>query len=276
MFILKKKYLILLQVFFCILILPNCSNNSKTVILKEAKDSQIFIKGQSLLKSNDYKNAAIEFDKIYLNYPFSSLAPRAEIMTAYSLFQDNQINEAIGKLDEFIEMNPTGEHTQYAQYLLAMSFYVQIPDPGRDPMLSEKALRYFKIITTKFPKTVYAKDAKFKIKFIKNSLAQNELLIGMFYLKNNSPSSSIKRFQAIIKNYQTTSVIPETLYRLCEAFLMLGLKEEAIKSSLVLNYNFPDNEWTNLSKNIIKDTPELDENKAFINSITDYIKKITN
>lgn len=276
MFILKKKYLILLQVFFCILILPNCSNNSKTVILKEAKDSQIFIKGQSFLKSNDYKKAAIEFDKIYLNYPFSSLAPRAEIMTAYSLFQDNQINEAIGKLDEFIEMNPTGEHTQYAQYLLAMSFYVQIPDPGRDPMLSEKALKYFKIITTKFPKTVYAKDAKFKIKFIKNSLAQNELLIGMFYLKNNSPASSIKRFQAIIKNYQTTSVIPETLYRLCEAFLMLGLKEEAIKSSLVLNYNFPDNEWTNLSKNIIKDTPELDENKAFINSITDYIKKITN
>ena len=276
MFILKKKYLILLQVFFCILILSNCSNNSKTVILKEAKDSQIFIKGQSLLKSNDYKNAAIEFDKIYLNYPFSSLAPRAEIMTAYSLFQDNQINEAIVKLVEFIEMNPTGEHTQYAQYLLAMSFYVQIPDPGRDPMLSEKALKYFKIITTKFPKTVYAKDAKFKIKFIKNSLAQNELLIGMFYLKNNSPASSIKRFQAIIKNYQTTSVIPETLYRLCEAFLMLGLKEEAIKSSLVLNYNFPDNEWTNLSKNIIKDTPELDENKAFINSITDYIKKITN
>ena len=266
----------LLQVFFCILILSNCSNNSKTVILKEAKDSQIFIKGQSFLKSNDYKKAAIEFDKIYLNYPFSSLAPKAEIMTAYSLFQDNQINEAIGKLDEFIEMNPTGEHTQYAQYLLAMSFYVQIPDPGKDPMLSEKALKYFKLITTKFPNSVYAKDAKFKINYIKNSLAQNELLIGMFYLKNNSPASSIKRFQAIIKNYQTTSVIPETLYRLCEAFLMLGLKEEAIKSSSLLSYNFPDNEWTKLSKNIIKDTKELNENEGFINSITDYIKKITN
>ena len=85
----------LLQVFFCILLLPNCSNNSKTVILKETKDTQIFIKGQSFLKSNDYKKAAIEFDKIYLNYPFSSLAPRAEIMTAYSLFQDNQINDQL-------------------------------------------------------------------------------------------------------------------------------------------------------------------------------------
>ena len=276
MFILKKKYLQLLQVFFCILLLPNCSNNGKPVVLKETKDSQLFIKGQSFLKSNDYKKAAIEFDKIYLNYPFSSLAPRAEIMTAYSLFQDNQINEAIVKLNEFIEMNPIGEHTKYAQYLLAMSYYIQIPDAGRDPMLSEKALKHFKIVTTKFPNSVYAKDAKFKINYIKNSLAQNELLIGMFYLKNNSPASSIKRFQAIIKNYQTTSVIPETLYRLCEAFLILGLKEEAIKSSLLLSYNFPDNEWTNLSKNIIKDTSELDENEGFINSITDYIKKITN
>ena len=276
MFILKKKYLILLQVFFCILILPNCSNNSKTVILEEKKDSQIFTKGQSFLKSNDYKKAAIEFDKIYLNYPFSSLAPRAEIMTAYSLFQDNQINEAIVKLNEFIEMNPIGEHTKYAQYLLAMSYYVQIPDAGRDPMLSEKALKHFKIVTTKFPNSVYAKDAKFKINYIKNSLAQNELLIGMFYLKNNSPASSIKKFQGIIKNYQTTSVIPETLYRLCEAFLMLGLKEEAIKSSLLLRYNFPDNEWTNLSKNIINDTSKLDENDGFINSITNYIKTITN
>ena len=276
MFILKKKYIKLLQVFFCILLLPNCSNNSKSIVLKETKDSQLFIKGQSFLKSNDYKKAAIEFDKIYLNYPFSSLAPRAEIMTAYSLFQDNQINEAIVKLEEFIEMNPTGELTQYAQYLLAMSYYVQIPDAGRDPMLSEKALKNFRIITTKFPNTVYAKDAKFKINYIKNSLAQNVLLIGMFYLKNNSPASSIKRFQAIIKNYQTTSVIPETLYRLCEAFLMLGLKEEAIKSSSLLSYNFPDNEWTILSKNIIKNTSELDENEGFINSITDYIKKITN
>ena len=146
------------------------------------------------------------------------------------------------------------------------------------PMIKDgvKALKYFKIVITKFPNSVYAKDAKLKINYIKNSLAQNELLIGMFYLKNNSPASSIKRFQAIIKNYQTTSVIPETLYRLCEAFLRLGLKEEAIKSSSLLSYNFPDNEWTNLSKNIIKDTSELDENEGFINSITDYIKKITN
>jgi outer membrane protein assembly factor BamD len=276
MFISIQKNLTLLQVLFIIISLSNCSNNTKNIILKETTDTKTFKKGQYFLKDNDYKKAAIEFDKIYLNYPFSSLAPKAEIMTAYSLFQDNQINKAIKKLEEFIEMNPTGKQTEYAQYLLAMSYYVQISDTGRDSRLSKKALEYFQIILTKSPNSVYAKDAKFKINFIKNSLAQNELMIGIFYLKNNSPASSIKRFQSIIKNYQTTSVIPETLYRLCEAFLMLGLKEEAIKSSSILSYNFPQNDWTKLSKNIIRGSSEFDNNESFINTITNYIKKITN
>jgi len=276
MFILKKYYLILFQALFIIISLSSCSNNSKTIILNEPTDTNIFNKGKSFLKDNNYKKAAIEFDKIYLNYPFSSLAPKAEIMTAYSLFQDNQIDKAIEKLKEFIDLNPTGEQTQYAQYLLAMSYYVQVSDIGRDSQLSEKALKYFDILVTKFPYSPYAKDAKFKIKYIKDSLAQNELIIGIFYLRNNSPASSIKRFQAILKKYQTTSVIPETLYRLCEAFLILGLKEEAFKSSSLLSYNFPQNEWTKLSKKIIKDTSKLDDSEGFINSINNYIKKITN
>ena len=73
----------LLQVFFCILLLRNCINNSKTVILKETKDTQIYINEQSFLKSNDYKKAAIECDRIYWNYHLSSLTPRAEILTDY-------------------------------------------------------------------------------------------------------------------------------------------------------------------------------------------------
>ena len=195
-------------------------------------------------------------------------------MTAYSLFQNNEIKKAIGKLEEFIDMNPSGELSEYAQYLLAMSYYIQVSNEGRDPRLSQKALKYFQIITTKYPNSEYAKSAKLKIEYINNSLAQNELIIGIFYLENNSPVSSIKRFKAIIQNYQNTAVIPETLYRLCEAFLMIGLKEEAIKSSSLLSYNFPKNEWSRLSKEILKDTSKLESNKGFLNSITNYMKKM--
>ena len=158
--------------------------------------------------------------------------------------------------------------------LIAFSYYIQVSNEGRDPSLSHKALKYFRIVTTKYPNSIYSKDAKLKIEYINNSLAQNELRIGIYYLNNNSPISSIKRFKSVIQKYQNTAVIPETLYRLCEAFLMIGLKQEAIKSSSLLNYNFPENEWTKLSKEILDDTGKIESNTGFVSSITNYMKKM--
>jgi outer membrane protein assembly factor BamD len=274
MFYVRKNYLITFQLLFIIFLSFTCSQNNKGIFLGDKSDINIYKSGLSYLQEDNYKEAAIEFDKLFLNYPFSSLASKAEIMTAYSLFQNNEIKKAIIKLEEFIDMNPSGKLSEYAQYLLAMSYYIQVSNQGRDPALSQKALKYFKIITTKYPNSVYAKDAKLKIEYINNSLAKNELMIGVFYLKNNSPVSSIKRFKSILENYQNTAVIPETLYRLCEAFLMIGLEEEAIKSSSLLNYNFPKNEWTKLSKEILIKSSEIESNEGFINSITNYIKNM--
>ena len=274
MYYVKKNYFITAKLFFILILSFNCSSNNENVVLEELSDTKIYRNGVFYLQEKEFKKAAVEFDKLYLNYPFSSLATKAEIMTAYSLFENNEIKKAISKLEEFIDMNPSGELSEYAQYLLAMSYYIQVSNEGRDPKLSQQALKYFKIITTKYPNSVYAKDAKLKIEYIKNSLAQNELIIGLFYLNNNLPASSIKRFKSIIENYQNTAVIPETLYRLCEAFLMLGLKKEAIKSSTLLNYNFPENEWTKLSKEILMKNQKLENNKGFLNSITNYMKKM--
>ena len=274
MFKFRKKIFITAQLLFILTLFFNCSNKSTNDIIEEVSDAKIYKNGLSYLKKNNYEKAAIEFDKLFINYPFSSLASNAEIMTAYSLFQNNEMKKAISKLEEFIELNPSGELSEYAQYLLAMSYYIQVSNEGRDPRLSQKALKYFQIIISKYPNSKYAKDARLKIEYINNSLAQNELLIGIYYLKNNSPISSIKRFKSIIQNYKNTAVIPETLYRLCEAFLMIGLKQEAIKSSSLLNYNFPENEWTKLSKEIVKNSSKLKKNNGLLNSINNYVKKI--
>lgn len=275
MFNFRKNYLIITQLFFILILLINCSNDNKNIILNEKSDIKIYRSGLLYLQDENFKKAAEEFDKVFLNYPFSTLASKAEIMTAYSLFQNNEIKKAINKLEDFIDMNPSGKQSEYAQYLLAMSYYIKVSNEGRDPRLSEKALKYFQIITIKYPNSSYAKDAKLKIQYINNSLAQNELMIGIFYLNNNSPISSIKRFKYIIQNYQTTAVIPETLYRLSEAFIMIGLKQEAIKSSSLLSYNFPNNDWTKLSKEILQNSSELQKDEGFLNSITDYIKKMS-
>ena len=270
----KKNYTISIKLLIFLILLISCSSKEKDSASVVLNDIQIYKTGLSSLENEDYKKAIIEFDNLSLNHPFSSLAKKSDIMTAYSLYQNNEIKKSISKLKIFIEMNPNDEFSDYAHYLLAMCYYIQVSNQGRDPSLSIKALNSFMLIITKYPNSKYAKDSKLKIQYIKNSLANNELDIGKFYLKKNAPASSIKRFKSILLNYQNTSSVPETLYRLTEAFLMIGLKKEAVKSDAVLKYNFPNSEWTNLSKSILSDSSSSDEKKSLTSSIKNYFVTI--
>ncbi len=270
-YIIKKNFIIL-QIFSITLALSNCTSINGKNNKPQLSDNEIYSKGLSSIEKGNFKKAASEFDEIFLNYPFSSLATKSEIMSAYSLFQNNELKKAILKLNKFIEMNPKGELSEYAHYLLAMCYYAQVSNEGRDQSLSIKALNSFKLINSKYPNSKYAKDSKLKIQFLKNSLAKNELNVGKFYLKKGAPASSIKRFKFVLQNYQNTSVVPETLYRLSEALLIVGLRDEAIKSSAILNYNFPKNNWTKLSKELFQKKSELYQNEDKKLSIINYLK----
>ena len=228
----------------------------------------------SLSLSGKHEKAAIAFDKLNLNHPYSKLSAKAQIMNAYSLYENNEIKKAIINLQSFLEMNPSGELSEYAQYLLAMCYYIQITNQERDPSLSQKGINYFKTLISKYPDGKYAKDAKLKIQYINNSLASNELSIGVFYLRKNSPLAAIKRFKFIIKNYKNTKVIPETLYRLCEALLMISLKEEARQSKELLVFNFPQNRWTKLSEKLFNSSNNIIEDEAMTTLLKNYIKTI--
>ena len=270
----RNNYIISIKLITILILLINCSSNKKDDETIISSDIETYKSGLSSLQDSNYIKAVKEFDKLYINHPFSSLAKKSEIMTAYSLYQNNEINKSISKLKTFNEMNPKDEFSDYAHYLLAMCYYIQISNQGRDPSLSLKALNSFKLITTKYPNSKYAKDSKLKIQFIKNSLAINELNIGKFYLKKNAPASSIKRFKTILQKYQNSSVIPETLYRLTEALLMMGLKKEAIKSNAILKYNFPNSEWSDLSKDILSNISSTSEKESFTSSIKNYFVTI--
>ena len=267
----KKCYLISIKSIIFLILLMSCSSSEKDNETLLLNDVETYQSGLSLLEKRDYKKAVDEFNNLSLNYPFSSLAKKSDIMTAYSLYENNEIKKAISKLENYIEMNPKDEFSDYAHYLLAMCYYIQVSSQGRDPSLSKKALNSFKLILTKYPNSKYAKDSRIKVEYIQNALAVNELNIGKFYLKKNAPASSIKRFKSILQNYQNTSVIPETLYRLTEALLMIGLKKEAVKSDAILRYNFPNNEWTNLSNSLLKNSSSSNRKEGLTNSIKNYL-----
>lgn len=263
------KYLFFL---ILILLLNSCSNKDKEISLPiQENDAEILKKALKFSEENKFKQGIIELDKLKDEHPYSNYSGQALIYNAYLNFELNNLEKTISILNDYLIMNPNGTFAVYAEYMKAMCYYVQISDPRRDGKFTKLSIKQFESLTKKFPNSKYSRDARLKLEYLKNYLANKEFEIGMFYLKKNAPSPAIKRFSFIIENYQSTSIIPQTLYRMYEAFLMLGLEENAKKTSILLKYNFPKNKW---SKELGDGEDTNIDNKGFYKSLIEDIKGI--
>lgn len=198
---------------------------------------------QDRLERRQYRLAAALFDEVERQHPYSVWATKAQLMAAYANYQDNKYDEAIVGLDRFIQLNPSNRDVSYAYYLKGLSYYEQITDVQRDAKLTELALNSLDEVVRRFPESIYARDARLKIDLTYDHLAGKEMEVGRFYLTRGHYVGAINRFRTVVDKYQTTSHVPEALHRLTEAYLSLGLTQEAAKTAAVLGHNFPGSQW---------------------------------
>jgi len=205
--------------------------------------STLYDEGVVLLEQKKYSKAADEFARIFYQNPSDSLSPQSELMQSYALFLAGNYDEAIDVLDVFIKLHPMNEDIAYAYYLKSLSYYMQISSVQLDQSRTLLAKENFEDVIKLFPYTKYAIDAALKIDLANDHLAGKEIDIGRYYLKRQNPIAAINRFQKVVTLYQTTSHLPEALYRLVESYLMLGLVDDAKKYAAVLGHNYPNSSW---------------------------------
>jgi outer membrane protein assembly factor BamD len=204
---------------------------------------EIYNQAMDQLMAGNYQIAAQSFDEVERQHPYSVWATKAQVMAAYAHYQDNAYDQAILAAKRFIDLHPGNPDVAYAHYLVALSYYEQISDVGRDQKITELALESLEIIVRRFPNTEYARDAKLKVDLARDHLAGKEMEVGRFYLKRGEHIAAINRFRTVVENFQTTTHVPEALHRLTEAYLALGVVEEAQTAAAVLGYNYPGSEW---------------------------------
>jgi outer membrane protein assembly factor BamD len=124
-----------------------------------------------------------------------------------------------------------------------MSYYNQIPDVTRDQERSERALLALQELVDRYPRSEYVPDAKQKIQIARDQLAGKEMEVGRFYLSKRNYTGAINRFRSVVAKYQTTRHVEEALQRLAEAYLAMGIVNEAQTAAAVLGHNFPDSVW---------------------------------
>ena len=212
-------------------------------VYQEAPVDELYSEGAQRLDQHEWADGINYFKEVERQHPYSEWSRRAILMQAYAHYEANQYDEAVADSNRFIDLYPGNPTAAYAYYLKAECYFEEIIDVGRDQAATEQALAGMREVLRRFPGSEYAVDAKLKVDMINDQLAGKEMTIGRWYLRQGVTLAAIGRFRTVIDKYQTTSHTPEALYRLVEAYLTLGLVDEAKRNAAVLGYNFPGDQW---------------------------------
>ena len=237
-------YLILKSIFLATLVfLAGCASSDIEEQVERPVD-ELYNEALASALAGDTKEAAPQFEEVERQHPYSSLAVQAQIMAAWAFYQENNYPQAVAALQRFIELNPADMRVEYAYYLIALSYYEQIVDVERDAEMTRLALTAFEELQRRFPDGIYGRDALLRIDLARSHLAGKEMAVGRYYLQSGHYGAALRRFEKVIEEHQTTNQVPEALFRMTEAYLALGLIDEAGRVGSVASYNFPDSIWT--------------------------------
>ena len=248
-----------------IITLAACAKNKDKDSIARLSQQQLvqnFENGVENLRRKKYKKAAAELAVIAHDHPYSSLAPRAQLLLAYAYYRRNKKVEALVEAESFVLAYPASPSLAYALYLKGLIYFQNIQHVERTQEDMKQAREAFEALQTKFPRSPYANDAKSKLNLIATQLVAHDMQNARFYLKHKKPLAAADLLIQILVEYPNTLYTAEVLYRLVEASLSLGMVEEALIWQDFLAVNYPNDTWADkASKRINKSsTPETNKN----------------
>lgn len=205
---------------------------------------EIYKRGEYELETSRRSSDSLRyFKEIERLYPYTEWSRRALIMQAFAHHRAREYEDSRAAAQRFLDTYPGDKDAPYAAYLLALSFYDQIDEVGRDQGLTFQALQHLRRVIEEYPDTDYARSAVLKFELAFDHLAAKEMEIGRYYLRRDHFTSAINRFRVVVEDFQTTTHTAEALHRLVEAYLSLGLTNEARTAGAILGHNFKSTEW---------------------------------
>lgn len=219
-----------------------CSSDDEVVYVERPVE-ELYNTAMDHFEAQDYKAAALAFEEVDRQHPYSVWATKSQLMVAYTKYLDDKYDDAIIALDRYIELHPGNKDTPYAYYLRAIAYYEQISDIERDQKMTALAQQSLQEVVQRYPESTYSRDARLKIDLTQDHLAGKEMAVGRFYLTRGEYLAAINRFRTVVEQFQTTTHVPEALHRLVESYLSLGITDEAQMAAAVLGHNYPASDW---------------------------------
>jgi outer membrane protein assembly factor BamD len=221
-----------------------CSLFDKDAMAPDEPADKLYNEGLYLLnQKKEPKEAAKKFEEVDRQHPYSEWARKSLIMSAYAYYESGAYDDCVNSARRYVTLHPGSPDAAYAQFLIGSSYFDQIPEISRDQARTEKAVESLEEVVRKYPNSEYAVAAKRKIEMARDQLAGKEMEVGRWALQRREYTGAINRFKVVVTRYQRTRHVEEALMRLTEAYMALGIVDEAQTSAAVLGHNFPESRW---------------------------------
>lgn len=266
----KKIFIIVLILFLSVL---NSCKSAREANIEKAKKiavSQVYLDGMEYLLNKNYSSARDYFEVIIDNATNTQYFPFAKLAYADALFFDISKGpiEALPEYQSFIVYFPKHSETPYAQFMVAMCYFIQINGPDRDQTYVNQAMEEFEKLKSLYPDSDYAKMADKYIDYCWLMKAQHEYLIGVFYYKVKGYKAAASRLGGLLENYDPKYYDKEKAYYYYARSLMYETKfDEAARYFRKLLKEFPNSIYRDTVKQELeyiesgKAKKELEERK---------------
>ena len=181
------------------------------------------------------------------------LAQQAQLDKAYAQYKDGQRAEALATLDRFIRLHPASPAIDYALYMKGVinfndelglfSFLSRQDLSERDQKAAKEAFESFDELVRRFPDSRYAPDARARMRYTVNALAQYDVHVARYYFSRGAHVAAVSRAQQAIADYRDAPALEEALYILVRSYDQLGMAELRDDARRVLDQNYPNSQY---------------------------------
>jgi outer membrane protein assembly factor BamD len=210
---------------------------------------KLYQEGKAAMDAGSYNKATEHFGKLLARHPFGKHSQQAQLDLAYSQYKNDEGAAAVASCDRFIKLYPNHSHVDYAYYLRGLSNFNQgkglterflpIDASQRDQAAALKSFEDFSELTKRYPDSKYVNDARLRMTYLRNILAQHEVHVANYYMRRGAYIAAANRARYVVENYQRAPAVPEALVIMAKAYRILELDDLSRDALRVLQTNYP-------------------------------------
>ncbi len=238
----------LLALCLACLVITGCRTNRETEELQRSDPEVLYKQARQRLDSYDYNTAIKVYEALTARYPFTDQARQARLDLIYAYYRAGESESAIDAADTFIRENPTHPRVDYAWYIKGLVDFERTPNAiermfrvditERPPTTARKAFQAFNTVVEQFPKSEYSHDARRRMIYLRNRLADYEVHVASYYLRRGAFVAAAQRANNAVEQYDGAPAIRDALLVMIESYERMNLNELAEQTRQVYQANF--------------------------------------